>query len=65
MYGFRTAAAAMLLLTACKFECSLGGGDKIKGAKLAGFVREKLAAVYPDHGILPLLAACAPNVSGW
>lgn len=45
MYGFRTAAAAMLLLTACKFECSLGGGDKIKGAKLAGFVREKLAAV--------------------
>ncbi|MBP9088615.1 MAG: DUF4333 domain-containing protein [Kofleriaceae bacterium] len=44
-YGFRTAATALLLLTACKFECSLGGGNKIKGAKLAGFVREKLAAV--------------------
>ena len=45
MFGFRAAAAALLLLTACKFECSLGGGDKIKGAKLAGFVREKLATV--------------------
>jgi hypothetical protein len=44
-YGFRTAAAAMLLLTACKFECSVGGSNNIKGAKIAGFIRDQLADV--------------------
>ncbi len=44
-YGFRIAATALVLLSACKFQCSLGGGNQIKGTKIAAFVREKLAAV--------------------
>ncbi len=44
-YGVRMVGAALVLLTACKFQCSIGGGNDIKGAKIAGFVRDKVAGV--------------------
>ena len=32
-YGVGMVGAALVLLTACKFQCSIGGGNDIKGAK--------------------------------
>lgn len=43
---WKTAVALwMLSLPACKFECSVGSGNSIKGARLTGPVRERVAGV--------------------